>query len=170
MEPADGIMGDARGIGRHDRQRHDRADRPAPDLHQNPPTRAYGLATHPLKDGEVKPYKTEIFFLKAMLAGHLEWDLEQYAVEHADFPRRTTGDQFYDEWDFEAYRALGYSLGPVPHRPPSGPRPPLGSVTRRRQQSERPAPVDNNADLWTRQQKLWTRRPLRVPMHVQSAW
>ena len=71
---------------------------------------AYGLATHPLKEGEEKPYKTEIFFVKAVLAGHLEWDLEQYAVEHSDFPRRTTGDQFYDEWDFEAYRALGYSL------------------------------------------------------------
>ena len=31
-------------------------------------------------------------------------------LEHSDFPRRTTGDQFYDEWDFEAYRALGYAL------------------------------------------------------------
>jgi len=71
---------------------------------------AYGLATHPLTEGEGKPYKTEIFFVKAVLAGHLEWDLEQYAVEHSDFPRRTTGDQFYDEWDFEAYRALGFAL------------------------------------------------------------
>ncbi|TCO41502.1 hypothetical protein EV646_11543 [Kribbella antiqua] len=71
---------------------------------------AYGIATHPLKDGEEKPYKTEIFFVKAVLAGHLGWDIEQYAVQHPDFPRRTTGDQFYDEWDFEAYRALGYSL------------------------------------------------------------
>jgi len=71
---------------------------------------AYGIATHPPKDGEEKQYKTEIFFLKALLAGHLDWDIEQYAVEHPDFPRRTTGDQFYDEWDFEAYRALGYEL------------------------------------------------------------
>jgi hypothetical protein len=70
----------------------------------------YGIATHPLKDGEEKQYKTEIFFVKAVLAGQLEWDLEQYAVEHSDFPRRTTGDQFYDEWDFEAYRALGFAL------------------------------------------------------------
>ncbi|MGW7679147.1 hypothetical protein ACWGID_00255 [Kribbella sp. NPDC054772] len=71
---------------------------------------AYGIATHPVEDGEDKPYKTEIFFVKAVLAGHLDWDLEQYSVEHADFPRRTTGDQFYDEWDFEAYRSLGYAL------------------------------------------------------------
>ncbi|MEV0282933.1 hypothetical protein AB0H36_02325 [Kribbella sp. NPDC050820] len=71
---------------------------------------AYGIATHPLKDGADKPYKTEIFFVKAVLAGHLGWDIEQYAAGHPDFPRRTTGDQFYDEWDFEAYRSLGYAL------------------------------------------------------------
>lgn len=70
----------------------------------------YGVATHPLKEGEEKPYKTEIFFLKAVLAGRLGWDLEQYAASHSDFPRRSTGDQFYDEWDFEAYRDLGYVL------------------------------------------------------------
>ncbi|WP_350280433.1 hypothetical protein [Kribbella sp. HUAS MG21] len=71
---------------------------------------AYGIATHPVEDDEEKPYKTEIFFVKAVLAGHLDWDLEQYAVQHTDFPRRTTGDQFYDEWDFEAYRSLGHTL------------------------------------------------------------
>ncbi|NIK55957.1 hypothetical protein [Kribbella shirazensis] len=71
---------------------------------------AYGIATHPLEDDEEKPYKTEIFFVKAVLAGQLDWDLEQYAAEHTDFPRRTTGDQFYDEWDFEAYRSLGHTL------------------------------------------------------------
>jgi hypothetical protein len=71
---------------------------------------AYGIATHPVADGEEVACKTEIFFVKAVLAGHLGWDLEQYAVEHADFPRRTTGDQFYGEWDFEAYRALGHTL------------------------------------------------------------
>jgi len=71
---------------------------------------AYGIATHPLTEGEEKPYKTEIFFLKALLAGHLGWDIEQYAASHRDFPRRSTGDQFYDEWDFEAYRDLGYVL------------------------------------------------------------
>jgi hypothetical protein len=91
----------------------------------------YGIATHPPEDkengksaakaeegeggeggegGEEQPYRTEIFFVKAVLAGQLDWDLEQYATEHADFPRRTTGDQFYDEWDFEAYRSLGHTL------------------------------------------------------------
>jgi len=74
----------------------------------------YGIATHPQTAAEVeanaKPYKTEIFFVKAVLAGQLDWDLEVYAARHTDFPRRATSDQFYDEWDFEAYRSLGYTL------------------------------------------------------------
>jgi hypothetical protein len=62
-----------------------------------------GRARHP--DGS----ETEILFVKALLAGQLSWDLESYAAAHLDFPRRTTGDQLYGEFDFEAYRALGYA-------------------------------------------------------------
>ncbi|ADB35641.1 hypothetical protein Kfla_6649 [Kribbella flavida DSM 17836] len=71
---------------------------------------AYGIATHPAPAEGADEPKTEIFFLKALLTGHLSWDVERYAAEHPDFPRRSTGDQFYDEWDFEAYRTLGYTL------------------------------------------------------------
>lgn len=53
---------------------------------------------------------TEILFLKAQLAPDLTWDVEHYARRNPDFPRRSTGDQFYDEWDFEAYRELGHTL------------------------------------------------------------
>lgn len=70
----------------------------------------YGIATHPLLENEQEQYKTEIFFVKAVLAGELDWDLEVYAKRHDDFPRRATSDQFYDEWDFEAYRSLGHTL------------------------------------------------------------
>ncbi|WP_405062648.1 hypothetical protein OG474_13725 [Kribbella sp. NBC_01505] len=70
----------------------------------------YGIATHPQAKGEEKPYKTEIFFVKAVLTGGLDWDLEVYAGRNPAFPRTATSDQFYDEWDFEAYRSLGYSL------------------------------------------------------------
>jgi hypothetical protein len=53
---------------------------------------------------------TEILFLKAQLVPDLTWDVEHYARRNPDFPRRSTGDQFYDEWDFEAYRELGHTL------------------------------------------------------------
>ncbi len=70
----------------------------------------YGVATHPKLDDEDEPLVTEIFYLKALLADHPGWDVEQYAAAHRDFPRRSTGDQFYGESDFEAYRALGHTL------------------------------------------------------------
>ena len=60
-----------------------------------------GRAVYP--DGS----QVEVLFVKALLAGRLSWDLEAYATSHVDFPRRTTGDQLYGEFDFEAYRALG---------------------------------------------------------------
>jgi hypothetical protein len=53
---------------------------------------------------------TEIVFLKAQLVPNLPWDVEHYARENPDFPRRPTSRQFFDEWDFEAYRELGQDL------------------------------------------------------------
>jgi hypothetical protein len=35
-------------------------------------------------------------------------DLRQYHLENTDFPQQTTVDQWYDESQFESYRALGY--------------------------------------------------------------
>jgi hypothetical protein len=53
---------------------------------------------------------TEIAFLKAQLVPGLSWDVEHYARENPDFPRRSTSRQLFDEWDFEAYRELGHDL------------------------------------------------------------
>ncbi|WP_433521628.1 hypothetical protein ACQPZ2_30590 [Nocardia pseudovaccinii] len=63
-----------------------------------------GIAQH--HDGTT----TDIYFLKAQLTGNLSWDVENYSTTHPDFPYTSTGDQLYGEWDFEAYRALGYEL------------------------------------------------------------
>ncbi|MET9020650.1 patatin-like phospholipase family protein [Actinopolymorpha sp. NPDC004070] len=65
---------------------------------------ARGRATYP------EGGSADILLVKAVLAGDLCWDLETYALEHPDFPRHTTGDQLYGEFDFEAYRALGQTL------------------------------------------------------------
>lgn len=51
-----------------------------------------------------------IYLLKALLIADLSTDLEHYKLKNPDFPRRSTGDQLYDEWDFEAYRYLGNTL------------------------------------------------------------
>lgn len=63
-----------------------------------------GTATHP------DNLKTDVIFLKALLVGDLTWDLEHYSRRNLEFPRRSTSDQLYDEWDFEAYRGLGQTL------------------------------------------------------------
>lgn len=49
----------------------------------------------------------ELFVIKALLADGLPLDAEVYAAQHADYPRTSTGDQLYGEFDFEAYRELG---------------------------------------------------------------
>ena len=37
--------------------------------------------------------------------------MRQFAERHPSFPQQTTGDQFFDEAQFEAYRQLGEALG-----------------------------------------------------------
>ena len=38
---------------------------------------------------------------------NLSVDVRQYAIENASFPHQTTADQWFDEAQFESYRALG---------------------------------------------------------------
>ncbi|WP_147381363.1 patatin-like phospholipase family protein [Nocardioides immobilis] len=48
-----------------------------------------------------------IYLAKAILLNDLSWDIEAYSADNLDFPRTSTGNQLYSEFDFEAYRALG---------------------------------------------------------------
>lgn len=61
----------------------------------------HGRAVH--HDGLV----THVLLAKAVKIADLPWDLETYASRNPTFPRTSTGDQLYGEWDFEAYRELG---------------------------------------------------------------
>ena len=45
--------------------------------------------------------------LKPTLTGDEPLDLLQYAEALRDFPQQSTGDQFFDEAQWESYRALG---------------------------------------------------------------
>ena len=38
-------------------------------------------------------------------------DIYGYKIQHHDFPDESTGDQIFDEKQFEAYRELGFQLG-----------------------------------------------------------
>jgi hypothetical protein len=61
------------------------------------------------------------FDVEEALTGHILWikprlfeglplDITGYATEHPSFPQETTGDQFFDEAQWESYRALGYAM------------------------------------------------------------
>jgi hypothetical protein len=49
-----------------------------------------------------------IVWIKPVLTDRDSVDVRQYRLENAAFPQQTTADQWYDESQFESYRALGY--------------------------------------------------------------
>jgi len=46
-------------------------------------------------------------YLKSSLTGDEPADVLRYAAQHVSFPHQSTADQFFDESQFESYRALG---------------------------------------------------------------
>ena len=53
----------------------------------------------------------ELIYIKSSLTGSENEYITEYRSKHPDFPHQTTSDQFFDEVQFEAYRALGYKVG-----------------------------------------------------------
>jgi hypothetical protein len=52
-----------------------------------------------------------LIYLKTTLVRDLPLELLGYKGRNPDFPDQPTGDQFFEEDQFEAYRELGYRLG-----------------------------------------------------------
>lgn len=48
-----------------------------------------------------------LVYIKASLTGDEPTDVLRYSAQDANFPHQSTGDQFFDESQFESYRALG---------------------------------------------------------------
>lgn len=61
--------------------------------------------------GEKKLKSAELVYVKTALVNKLQEDVYGYDRRHPDFPDETTSDQFFDEFQFEAYRELGYQIG-----------------------------------------------------------
>lgn len=51
-----------------------------------------------------------LVYLKSSLTGDEPTDVLRYATENPEFPHQTTADQWFDESQFESYRALGYHV------------------------------------------------------------
>jgi hypothetical protein len=51
-----------------------------------------------------------LLYLKASLTGDEPPDVTEYSTRQSEFPHQSTGDQWFDESQFESYRALGYHI------------------------------------------------------------
>lgn len=66
------------------------------------------LAVYEDSDGDGKPELVgHIVWMKPRLFSGAPQDIVGYALAHPAFPHQTTGDQFFDEAQWESYRALG---------------------------------------------------------------
>ena len=63
------------------------------------------------RPGEPPSAKGTMVVAKALLTRDLPYELLTYALKETAFPRQSTGDQFFDHEQFDAYRALGFHIG-----------------------------------------------------------
>ncbi|HYC06032.1 MAG TPA: patatin-like phospholipase family protein [Azospirillaceae bacterium] len=68
-----------------------------------------GTVTYPASGGR-ESYSIPIYILTTVLTKGVGSRLLGYTSDNPDFPDNSTGDQFFDEIKFEAYRELGYKL------------------------------------------------------------
>ncbi|HZI80988.1 MAG TPA: patatin-like phospholipase family protein [Vicinamibacterales bacterium] len=62
----------------------------------------------PVKQDDPIEVPGTLLYIKSSLTGDEPADILRYAAEHPAFPHESTNDQFFDESQFESYRALGY--------------------------------------------------------------
>jgi len=66
---------------------------------------ALGIIRYPKRGG--KREKGYLLYIKSSFTGNEDETIQEYRAKNPDFPHETTADQFFDEDQFEAYRALG---------------------------------------------------------------
>jgi hypothetical protein len=52
-----------------------------------------------------------LYYIKTTMIDDLPEDVKGYKRKNPDFPDQSTLDQFFDEFQFEAYRELGFQIG-----------------------------------------------------------
>ena len=79
-----------------------------------PPSAERGFAVGEIDYGH-PDYRGVFIFITTTFVDGLSADLVSYKRLHAEFPDQPTGDQFFDEQQFEAYRELGFTLAERMH-------------------------------------------------------
>jgi hypothetical protein len=57
-----------------------------------------------------RSYNSFLLYIKACCTGNEPADVTSYRVEHPEFPHESTDDQFFNEPQWESYRALGQTI------------------------------------------------------------
>ncbi|CAI9400634.1 patatin-like phospholipase family protein [Nocardioides sp. T2.26MG-1] len=68
-----------------------------------------GVVHYPPGAGRTRT-SANLWVAKVIMLDDLPWDVETYAAGNPQFPRTSTGDQLYGEFDLEAYRILGREI------------------------------------------------------------
>ncbi|HMB52540.1 MAG TPA: hypothetical protein VKU40_04445 [Thermoanaerobaculia bacterium] len=68
---------------------------------------ALAVVEHPAPPAERPKPVSLLVYVKAALCEDAPLDLAEYHRNHPDFPHESTGDQFFDEAQWESYRRLG---------------------------------------------------------------
>ena len=102
-----------------------------------------------------------LLYIKSSLTGDEPTDVLRYAAEHPAFPHESTSDQFFDESQFESYRALGYHIAHEVFGPAFGKGP---AATAAETMAGRPLAVEqiDELDLFTRLSQVWS-KPAPAP-------
>jgi hypothetical protein len=74
-----------------------------------------GFSTKSYAIGKIKypgypGFEGTLIYLKASITQKQEVDVREYALKNTAFPHQSTGDQFFDEQQFESYRKLGFEI------------------------------------------------------------
>jgi hypothetical protein len=66
-----------------------------------------GTVAYPERDAQGRRCTGMILYVKASVTGDEPEDIKEFRSRFSDFPHQSTSDQFFDEPQFESYRALG---------------------------------------------------------------
>jgi hypothetical protein len=69
-----------------------------------------GSVTYPEVDAAGNNYQGIILYIKASVTGDEPEDIKEFRSRFLKFPHQSTGDQFFDEAQFESYRKLGFHI------------------------------------------------------------
>lgn len=65
----------------------------------------------PGQEADAPHQRSLLLVIKPALTCFLPVDVQLYGRDNPDFPQQSTGDQFFDEAQWESYRKLGYEFG-----------------------------------------------------------